>query len=155
MSVTKRAYPSLHSRAWRNLMVAATNAALDQGHITLRAPPAEDRQTGQYRQDKATVFHFTLPGGVKGVGAVREIAWDEIGIHSAVHLTDDADRWITSRNANFFAGKAFASGWLERRGGLFLQSSIRHFACRKDVKAALAAAEIEAMGYRDHGLVIL
>ncbi|WP_458098146.1 hypothetical protein [Roseomonas sp. WA12] len=153
MSVTKKIYPTIRNRGWRNLMVAATNAALDQEIFTLDDLPIRDPPLRQNRQQTCTIFRFIFPGDVEGIGAVREISWGKVSIQAALFPSDDAERWITVSNSNFFAGRVFASGWLERQNRVFLQSSTRAFACRAEVRWQVADALIEPSGYRDHGSV--
>lgn len=47
----------------------------------------------------------------------------ELSAHVAIQPTTRAERAIRAYNADFVAGEAFASGWLERESGKWLQTS--------------------------------
>lgn len=147
--MTRSPYRSTRARAWRNLMVAATNAAVEQGLILLE-DPSKGSSPGSTQ-----VFRFAFPGGLDAVGSVADIGWGEVSIHAALNPAPDAERWIVVSNADDRVGDAYARGWLERRNGLYLQSSASQFFIRRALAERVAAVSIEPLGYRDHGAVIL
>lgn len=134
--------------AWRNLMVAAINAGLAQGLFGL----AEDdnRWATEYG-----IYRFDFDG-LPAIACVRDIGHGELSVHVAVSPTDRADDFIRSYNAGFVAGAAFASGWLERKLGPWLQTQINPVGC---VRAALldriVAARLTPAGYADAGRTML
>lgn len=144
-------------RAWRNAMVAGINAALSRRFFSLR--PGDNRWPGARRelhqQQSAHVFHFEI-GGIPAVASLWDAGWDEISVHVAFWPTEDGERWVAAANAGFLAGDLFASGWLERRNGAWLQVSSDtgknwSFRCRKSRLAAVAALQVRPAGYADRG----
>jgi hypothetical protein len=58
---------------------------------------------------------------------------------------------VKASNAGFHAGEVFASGWLEKREGAWLQVSSgsptgNSFACRKDRLSTVAAISVRPKG---------
>jgi hypothetical protein len=137
-------YKTDRQRAWRNLMVAATNAGLDQKLFTLRP--------GDNRFGEGQLFDFSLPGGTHARGWVSDAGFSELNLHVAVQPHGD---FVRAGNAGFSAGDAFARTWLEREKGAWLQSSMTSFRCRKSLLKALAALDVEPYGYGDRGRVIM
>ncbi|MEW6150884.1 MAG: hypothetical protein AB1745_23110 [Pseudomonadota bacterium] len=148
---------SSRRRAWRNAMVAGINAALSRRFFSLR--PGDNRWPGAPReiheQQSAHVFGFEIEG-IPSIASLWDAGWDEISVHVALWPTDDAERRIAAVNAGFRAGDLFASGWLERRNGAWLQVSSDSgknwsFCCRKQRLAKVAALQIRPAGYADRG----
>ena len=74
----------------------------------------------------------------------------------AINPTDRAEDWIESHNAGFLAGDAFASGWLEREKGRWLQVSDSPVGCaRAALLGRIAGARPEPKGYADNGRVMM
>lgn len=147
-------YTTPHEKVWRNLMVAAINAGLQQKLFGLR--PGDNRWLGHDNQQRdAFVFSFDFPDGTPALGSVRDAGHDELSIHAVLEPTADGARWIKCSNAGFSAGNAFASGWLERRRGAWLQTNIDSFRCRRHVTEKAAAIEITPRGFGDRGAIIL
>ena len=134
--------------AWRNLMVAAINAGLEQRLFGL----AEDdnRWASEYG-----VYRFAFDG-LPAIACVRDIGHGELSVHVALNPTSRADEFIRTHNAGFVAGDAFASGWLERKRGAWLQTA---GAPTGSVRTALldrvVAAHPEAAGYADEGRLMM
>ena len=141
-------YKTSRQKAWRNLMVSAINAALDQKLFTLRSD--DNRFTSS--DGHGSLFDFTLPNGLPSRGYVSDAGFDELNVHAAVNPDGD---WVGAANAGFMAGDAVALGWLERKGGVWLQSSYERFHCRKGLLTQLAELQVEPQGYGDRGRVIL
>lgn len=134
--------------AWRNLMVAAINAGLDQGLFGLAE---DDNRWGS----EHGIYRFEFEG-LPGIACVRDIGFGELSIHAALNPTDRAQEFIRTSNAGFVAGDGFASGWLERRSGRWLQASTSPTgAFRPDLLETVAAAQVPTKGYADHGRVLL
>jgi hypothetical protein len=136
-------------------MVAAINAGLQQQLFSLipgdnRWPaPIERGSRGPY------VFPFEFDGIAPALCCVTDIVYDEISIHVALRPTKDGAQRVMAWGAGFLAGDATADGWLERRNGAYLQTSPRQFKCRKSLLPILARANVEPLGFVDHGRVVL
>jgi hypothetical protein len=132
--------------AWRNMMVAAINAGLDQGLFGL------DPKDNRFEDDATFRFEFdSLPA----IAHIRDISFGELAVHVAVNPTDQAEDWIESYDAGFHAGDAFASGWLEREKGRWLQASDSPVGCaRAALLDRIAAARPDPKGYADAGRVM-
>jgi len=66
----------MRNKAWRNLMVAAINAGLQQRLFGLK--PGEN-----WWLTRVTPFRFEIEG-CSGVAYVRDIGWDELNFHVAL-----------------------------------------------------------------------
>lgn len=137
-------YKSTRERAWRNLMVAAVNAALDQRVLTLR--PGDNRYPG-----KSCTIDFELPGGLPVRAELSDAGWDEVSIHAAVN---PRGRYIDMA-AGFDCGDAVGMAWVERQRGAWLQSATTSFRCRKALLETLARLEVQPQGFGDRGQVIM
>lgn len=137
-------YKSARDKAWRAVIIAAVNAGLDQKLFTLRY--------GDNRFAEKQLFDFTLPNGLPARGWVGDIGFGELSIHVAVKPKGD---WVRAANAGFSAGDAFATTWLEREHGAWIQTSTSSFRCRKALLAELAALDVSPSGFGDRGRVIM
>jgi hypothetical protein len=145
-------------RAWRNAMVAVINEALARRLFSLRAgdnrwPGADFVDRGR---QKAHIFRFEI-GGIPAIASLWDAGWDEISVHVAFWPTEGAANIVAASNAGFYAGEMFASGWLERREGAWLQvgsdsGSNWSFRCRRNRLAQVASLALKPSGYADHGL---
>ena len=147
-------YTSQREKAWRNLMVLAINAGLEQQLFTLR--PGDNRWPGATdpmpQGSLGQCFDFTLPTGEPVRSYVADAGFNELTIHVAVNPKGD---WVKAANAGFHAGDAFAAGWLERETGAWLQSATTIFNCRRFLLATLAGLAVLPQGYGDKGRVIM
>ncbi len=141
-------YRTPRERAWRNLMVCAVNAALEQKLFTLR--PGDDRFDDKMRAGH--IFDFVLPNGLPARGSVATAGFDELSIHAAVNPKGDR---VRSYGAGFAAGDVYGSTWLERRDGAWLQSTLTNFRCRKPFVSELADMVVKAQGFGDRGKLIM
>jgi hypothetical protein len=141
-------YKTIRQKAWRNLMVCAVNAALEQKLFSLR--PGDNRFSDNMRS--SVVFDFVLPNGMPARGAVSDAGFNELAVHAAVNPKSDM---VRSPFAGFDAGDAFGTTWVERERGAWMQSSDSSFNCRKVLLHVLAETQIEPQGYGDRGQVIL
>ena len=133
-------------------MVAAINAGIAQGLFSIR--PGDNRWPAGENQDRREAFSFNFSiGNIPAVASVQDAGFDELSIHAALWPTEDGLRVVKSLNAYFRAGEAFATGWLERREGAWLQvsSSSPEFTCRKHRLAEVAALNVSPRGYADRG----
>jgi len=137
-------YKSSRDKAWRNLMVSAVNAALEQRVLTLR--PGDNRYTGA-----SCTIDFELAGGLPARAVISDAGWDEVGIQAAVN---PKGRHI-SATAGFDCGDAVGMAWVERQRGAWLQSATKPFYCRKALIDHLAGLSVQPLGYGDRGRVIM
>ncbi|ACM31452.1 hypothetical protein [Rhizobium rhizogenes] len=158
ISTTSRRYfeidysRSARKLAWRNVMVAAINAGIDQRLFSIR--PGDNRWPGGENGGPRETFSFKFSiGNIPAVASVHDGGFDELSIHAAFWPTEDGLRVVRSLNGNFRAGEVFATGWLERRDGAWLQvsSSSPEFACRKHRLEEVASLEVSPRGYADRG----
>lgn len=141
-------YRSDREKGWRNLMVCAINAALSQSLFTLLPNDNRWPNAGQ----EGCLFDFTLPDSLPARGYVSDAGFAELNIHVAVNPKGD---WVRTFNAGFRAGDAFASGWIERERGAWLQSATTSFNCRRRLLKSLVSLAVEPYGYGDRGRVIM
>jgi hypothetical protein len=148
---------SRRRRAWRNAMVATINEGIRRRFFTIR--PGDNRWPGakrdQHGRSEAHVFPFEI-GGIPAMGSVRDAGYDELSVHVALWPSADAARWVECSNAGWLVGDLFASGWLERRDGAWLQVSTSSsmgnaFCCRQHRLDEVAALDIAPLGFADRG----
>lgn len=139
---------------WRNLMVAAINAGLEQRLFGLSPgedwwPGADPKKSGGVRG----LYRFTFDGSLPATAAVAAISGDELAIHV---LLDPRNGQIQADSCDGIEdGAAFAHGWLERRLGAWIQDGGEGFSCRRAMQTRVAAVTIEPHGYADQGSFIL
>jgi len=151
-------YAGQRQLAWRNMMVGAINAAIEQRVIGL-GPTENYWQHGKAMERSALqqargTFAFMLAPGLPALGTVEDIGCGEVRVYAAVrphaHVTDARFAHGHLRDA-----EATAAGWLERELGLWLQDSRSDVSCRRTLVAELAALNIKPAGYGDRGKVLL
>jgi hypothetical protein len=157
-SASQIKYKATRHRAWRNMMVAAINAALEQRLISLK--PGDNRWPRAREKDsrgltESHVFPFVFGNDVPAFAYLGDAGWDELSIHVALWPTREGEQRVAAAHAYFLAGDAYAAGWLERQRGAWLQSSTDHFSCRKSRISTVASAAIAPRGFGDRGHVIL
>ena len=133
-------------RAWRNMMVAAINAGIDQRLFSMRAGdnrwPGADLQA-QHRHAPPHPYRFEV-GGIPAVAAVDDGGYGEVRLYVAFWPTENAERGLDAHESALRAGAAYATGWLERRDGAYLQVPAKlsgEFHCRNGNLATIAALE--------------
>ena len=144
LSAYKIEYKTTRQKAWRNLMLCAVNAGIEQKLFTLR--PGDNRFTDDMYGGK--LFDFLLPNGMPARGAVSDTVFDELTVSAAVNPKGDR---VRSHDAGFDAGDAVGTTWVERARGAWMQSSDSLFNCRKPLLAVLAGFQVEPQGYGDRG----
>jgi hypothetical protein len=127
------------------------NEALQRRLFSLR--PGDNRWPG-YDQDKreSYLFDFTLPCDLPAKVAIHDAGFDELSVRVAVNPKGD---WVKACNAGFSAGDVFASTWVERRNGAWIQSSDTSFCCRRPLLDSIVNMKVEPLGYGDRGRVIM
>jgi hypothetical protein len=147
-------FKTQRDRAWRNVMVAAINAGIDQRLFTIK--PGDNRwpNAKNYRRDgssDAYTYSFSV-NGIPGIASVSDAGWDELSIKSALWPTAESGKWITAVNAGFAAGDTHAHGWLERRDGAWLQFvSSKSLHCRRARLQTVCEIDIRPKGFADRG----
>jgi hypothetical protein len=143
----KTIYGPPRNKAWRNLMVAAINAGLDQRLFGLG--PNENWWPGYVDERDGYTYYFNI-SGLTAIAYVRDIGWGELIFHVAVWPTAEAGRLIECGNIGFYQGECVASGWLERRTGRWLQASPT-IKCRRGRLATISTLSVEPNGFSDRG----
>lgn len=145
---------SVRWTAWRNLMVAAINAGLEQRLFGLSPgedwwPGADPKSNGGERG----TYCFTFDGDLPAVASVSAISGDELAIYV---LLDPCNAQVEAAfNDGLDDGAACAHGWLERQLGTWVHDDGKAFSCKRAVQARVAAAKVEPCGYADQGSFIL
>lgn len=137
-------YESARQKAWRNLMVCAVNAALHQKLFTLH--PGDNRF-----EEPVGYFFFKLPNGMPVKAKISDAGFDEIEIHAAVN---PKERFVDAAGG-LDCGDAVGMTWVERRRGVWMQSSMTPFSCRRGLLNDLAEMNVEPNGFGDRGRVIM
>lgn len=145
-------YRSLRERAWRNVIVCAVNEALLLKLFSLR--PGDNRwpTDGTDLRGGTYLFDCTLPCGLPARVSVSDAGFHEIAVHVAVNPKGD---WVRAFNAGFNAGDVFATTWLERENGAWIQTSVSSFKCRKHLLNVMASMFVSPFGYGDRGRLIM
>lgn len=134
-SATKIKYRSARDRAWRNMMVAAINAGLEQKLFSLKPGdnrwPEAVRNPYPHGRKQGHVYRFVFENDIPALGYVGDPGYDELSIHVALWPTEDGDERVRAINAGFRAGEAYANSWVERREGAWLQTNTKSLFCRK------------------------
>lgn len=140
--------------AWRNILVTAINAGLEQGLFGLQ--PGENWWPGGNPESHESVDHlytFTMEGGHQGVVNLRVISGDELSFE--VILNRRKSEVVPSLWSGLRDGDAVAQCWLERRLGVWIQDGGEDFKCKRALTAQLAALSIPTRGYADRGSFIM
>lgn len=140
----------LHEAAWRNMIIAAINAAMEQGLFGLE--PGDNRWPGHDTGSQAPcIFRFDF-FGEPAIAAVSDIGHGELSLHVALRPTPNAERYITSYNAGFLAGDAFAHGDLERKDGKWIQTPGKPTTkFRRSILPMVAASQVTPKGFLGEG----
>jgi hypothetical protein len=150
-----RSYPvrehrGVRWRVWRNLMVSAINAGLEQRLFGLS--PGENWWPGgasESHKCEHSVYRFLLDGELPAVASVDAISGDELSIYVVVNPRDPN---LESLHSNSLKdGDAWAHGWVERQLGAWIQDGGEDFSCKRAMQARLADMTIEPAGYSDQG----
>lgn len=139
--------PGDRRKAWRNVLVTAINAGLEQKIFGL----GEDENS--WTGSGGRIFGFEIAGREALAYVSDHISGAELWLKVAVDPTPDARDWIAFDDAGFKAGDAFVTGWFERRRGKWLQQSqyLPRTRFRKHILPVLTNLEIAPKGYSDTG----
>lgn len=136
--------------AWRNLIVAAVNAGLDQRQFGLS--PDQNWWPGaasESRQPNDGIYRFVLDGTMPAVASVGTSGGDELSIH--VVLNPKSQSVLPDQYDGFSDGDAHARCWLERRLGAWIQDGNIDLSCRRDILPRIAEMDIVPNGFADQG----
>ncbi len=144
-------YKTSRQKAWRNLIVYAVNEALRRRLFSLR--PGDNRWPGHDAPHRGSyLFDFSLPSGLPARAAIHDAGFDELSVQVAVNPKGNR---VEGYGAGFSAGDAFASTWLERQRGAWIQSTDDSFRCRRVLVDTLANMSVDPLGYGDRGRLIM
>lgn len=140
--------------AWRNLMVSAINAGLEQGLFGLE--PSDNWWPGsspEHQRCQQHVYHFLVDDQLPAVASVDAKVGDELSICVLLNprKSDVQPEWYHGLNT----ADAMAHGWVERRLGAWIQDGGEAFHCKRDLKPWLVDLIIAPAGYSDQGSFIL
>ena len=152
-----KAYPLRKKRgvrwwAWRNLMVSAINAGLEQRLFGLS--PDENWWPGAVPEEgERGIYHFVFDREFPAMASVDAVRGDELSISVVLRpkKPDVVPMWYSS----FGSGDAVAHGWLERRMGSWIQDGGEDFRCRRALQSRVADALITSAGFADQGAFFL
>jgi len=135
---------------WRNLMVAAVNAGLEQRLFGLSE--GENWWPGGAEDSHHCVrytYRFMFDEDLPAVASVDANSGGELSFHVVLkpRKADVQPDWYCGLSS----GDAVASGWVERRLGAWLQDGGEGVHCRRVLQSRLAGVAIEPAGYSDQG----
>ncbi|PJI39158.1 hypothetical protein [Ferrovibrio sp.] len=125
--------------AWRNIMVAAVNAGLDQGHFGLE--PDDNRFEGQDH-----VYRFDLEG-LPGIAYVRAMADGELILHAAINGSKQAEQRIRVGMSGLLGGEGFSEGRMERLDRKYLHSVRPYTSFRTTLLFQVSEMKVEPNGF--------
>lgn len=136
-------------KAWRNLLVMAINAGLEQKMFGL-APGENWWQGGDPESHKCVrgTYRFIVDGE-SALASVDAISGDELSISVLIN-----PRWADVEPSSYCDledGNAAAHCWVERRYGAWIQDGGDEFHCKRALQARLVGLKVEPMGYSDFG----
>jgi hypothetical protein len=145
--------PGVRWRAWRNLVVMAINAGLEQRAFGLE--PGDDwwQITVTAKRGEGTGRYRFVCDGVPAAASVSSISGGELSLH--VVLNPRSEDVEPEHFFGFRDGDASARCWLERHLGAWIQEGGEGFTCRRAVQDRLGALSVETLGYSDQGSFIM
>lgn len=149
-------YNTDRRRAWRNIMIAAVNAGIEQRLFSMRKgdnrwPGANAKDTSGHPAPQVHYYRFSVEG-IPALASVEDRGFDELYFRVVFWPRPDAEQWLPAIGEGFRAGDACADGWIERRDAAHLQTTRRaSLKCRKARLATVAALTVEPRQYADRG----
>jgi hypothetical protein len=140
--------------AWRNLLVSAINAGLEQRLFGLS--PGENWWPGgapSHPDCSTYTYRFAVAGNLAAVASVDAISGEELSI--SVVLNPRSADVEPSMFDRLSTGDATAHGWVERLLGAWIHDGGESFSCKRVALPALAALRIEPNGYSEQGPFIM
>lgn len=148
-------HKSARAQAWRNMLAAAVNSGIAQGHFTLKPDgnhwPDYDPDPRAYNSH---LYPVAMPDGIPALARVHDIGHGELSLHVA--LWPKNPDWLGAPGSGFSAGDAVAAGWLERKSGAWLMFDRRRggmleVAVRRHRQQQVLGMMTIPLGYADHG----
>ena len=136
-------------RTWRNLMVLAINAGLDQGLFGLE--PRENWWPGgvpDSQRCESYTFYFTVDGELPAVASVDAAPGSELSLSVLVNPKNYGLQPLWYHGLN--TADACAHGWLERHLGVWIQDAVK-LHCRQTLQRRLMELDVQPKGYSDVG----
>jgi hypothetical protein len=153
VATEKKATPK-RLTAWRNAMVSAINAGLEQGLFGLKEGENNFSERGG-------VYGFDV-GGIPAKAGVNDIGYGELRVSVALWPVVDGLNINVGNPTDCCPrdapGDLVAVGFLERRLGAWLQTSAAgggSLFCRRHRLAEASAIKVKPNGYKDSGKLIL
>ncbi|WP_410210670.1 hypothetical protein [Aquirhabdus sp.] len=144
-----RKFRGVRWKAWRNLMVSAINAGLEQRLFGLS--PEENwwprGESAHYQ------YQFLFDSNIPAIASVMASSGGALTFH--VLLAPRNNEVNASECYGTTYGMAFAHGWLERTVGAWIMDGGEGFSCKRVIQARVAQAVIEPAGFSDQGSFIL
>lgn len=137
-------------RVWRNIMVSAINAGLEQGLFGLS--PGENWWPGGAPSShacKSHTYEFRIAPDLPARASVDAHAGEELKINVQVVPRKGAGE--PSFEDGLESASATANGWLERSLGVWLQNGAHDVHCKANLKPMLANLQVVPAGYADIG----
>lgn len=153
-SLPLRTKHGIRWHGWRNLMVAAINAGLEQRLFGLQA--GENWWVGGHEESQrceSVLFHFLFNSEIPAIVNLNVISGDELSI--SVVLNPKNPQNAPHSYSGLSEGDATAHGWVERRLGAWLQDGGEAFSCKRALLPQLSSLTIEPLGYSDQGSFIM
>jgi hypothetical protein len=140
--------------SWRNLVVMAINAGLEQRLFGLQ--PTDNWWPGAARDHhecQSANYRFDVASGISAIASVDAQAGDELSIQVVLNpKRPDVNPGIFCGLSD---GDAVAQCWLERRLGAWIQDGGEGFSCKRTAQAMLVGLNVMSKGYADQGSFIL
>ena len=145
-----RTQRSARWRVWRNLMVAAVNAGLEQRLFGLSE--GENWWPGGAEDSHycaRSTYRFMVDEDLPAVASVDAISGGELSINVVLkpRKADIRPEWY----CDLSSGDAVACGWIERRLGAWIQDGGEDVHCKRALQSRIADMAIEPIGYSDQG----
>lgn len=144
-------YKTPRAKAWRNLMVAAINAGIEQELFSIRN--GDNRWPGA-DQGKAFVYRFMIKG-TPAFGYVEDVGFGMLKVHAAPYTMLGVEKRIHITTAGFDAAHVFGMACMERDDGAYLRTDIAFFRARQGLLPLLAKLNIKTKGYSDKGKIAM
>lgn len=139
---------------WRNLLVAAINAGLEQKKFGLIE--GQNWWEGAHPQSQLCIngkYNFVFDEQFPAVATLNAISGGELSITVLINPRKDIDPDCCFGGLD--NADASAHGWLERRLGAWIQDGGTGTSCKRALQAQFAQIDVKPNGYSDLGPFIL
>lgn len=143
-------FRTTRSKVWRNMMVAAINVGLEKKLFGYS--PDDNWWTPQ--DSRGAEFEFLFDGRHPARALISDAHFGELTISVLLYPTPGIQMYPSG--SGFKDGAAFASGWLERTLGVWLQAGGKPILeCRQHLLEPVGSAGIVPNGFRDRGKLMM